>query len=60
MTLVNTTDDQGRFVGSWRWSWGGSYNAFALRSLDGVKAINVTLALHKSRFIEYTVKPTKE
>jgi hypothetical protein len=30
-----------------------------LRELEGVKSINVTLALHKSRFVEFTVKPTK-
>jgi len=52
-------DDQGRTIGNWRWSWGGNYNAFALRSLDGVKSVNVTLAFHKSRFVEFTVKPTK-
>jgi len=60
MTLVKVTDDQGRNVRNWRWSWGGNFNAFALRELEGVKSINVTLALHKSRFVEYTVKPTKE
>ncbi|MGD0251501.1 MAG: hypothetical protein ABSC01_02260 [Verrucomicrobiota bacterium] len=59
MTVVKATDDQGRIVRSWRWSWGGNFNAFALRELEGVKSINVTLALHKSRFVEFTVKPTK-
>lgn len=59
MTLAKVTDDLGRPVGNWRWSWGGNFNAYALRQLDGVKSINVTLALHKSRFLEFTVKPAK-
>jgi hypothetical protein len=59
MTLVNVTDDQGRKIRSWRWSWGGNFSAFALRELEDVKSINITLALHKSRFVEFTVKPTK-
>jgi len=60
MTVVKVTDDQGRAIGSWRWSWGGNYTAFALRELDGVKAISVTLALHKSRFVEFTAKPVRQ
>jgi len=60
MTLVNATDDQGRSISSWRMGWGGNFEAFALRDMSGVKSLNLTIALHKSRFVEFTVKPAVE
>jgi len=30
-----------------------------LRDLGGATNLNITIALHKSRFVEFTVKPEK-
>jgi len=32
---------------------------YQLRDIAGVTNINVTIALHKSRFVEFTAKPAK-
>ena len=64
MTLVKATDDQGNDLGSWTWGWNSnnrSYTySFAFPQLGNSKTIDFTIALHKSRFVDYTVKPTKE
>lgn len=63
MTLFKATDDQGHELGNWTWGWSSnnkSYTySFAFPQLGNSKAINFTIALHKSRFVEFTVKPTK-
>lgn len=60
LTLVKVTDDQGHDIQSWNWGWGGNDHRFGLRELGNAKTLNVTLALHKSRFVEFTAKPTKQ
>ncbi|MEI9959733.1 MAG: hypothetical protein WDM76_00995 [Limisphaerales bacterium] len=60
MTLLKATDDQGHDLQSWNWGWGGNYYGFAFRELNGTKAVNLTIALHQSRFVEFTAKPTKQ
>jgi hypothetical protein len=63
MTLVKITDDQTNDIGYW--DSGTSRNnkttnyRYQLRELYGVTNLNVTLALHKSRFVEFTAKPEK-
>jgi hypothetical protein len=54
------TDDQGRALQNRGSSWGGgNYQyQFAAPRYD-VKSLNVTIALHQSRFVEFTVKPQK-
>lgn len=59
MTLVSVTDDQGRTIQPMSWSWGGTEYRFGLRELGDAKTLNLTVALHKSRFVEFTVKPAK-
>jgi hypothetical protein len=59
MTIVKVTDDQGRDIQSWNWGWGGTYYTFGLRELNGARFLNLTIALHKSRFVEFVAKPMK-
>jgi ABC-type dipeptide/oligopeptide/nickel transport system permease subunit len=61
LTVVLATDDQGRDLWSFeRPPWAGHYSIEFARVHDDVKSLNLKLALHKSRFVEFTVKPTKQ
>jgi hypothetical protein len=58
LTVVDATDDQGREM----WSpfgvpWAGHYSLDLPNVHDDVKTLDLKLALHKSRFVEFTVKP---
>jgi hypothetical protein len=60
LTVVSATDDQGREL----WhpfgiSWAGHYSIEFARVHEDIKSVNLKLALHKSRFVEFTVKPEK-
>lgn len=59
MTLLKVTDDQDKPINYYNWGWGGGDYRFALRDFKDVKSINVTLALHKSRYVEFMAKPAK-
>lgn len=60
LTVLQATDDQGRDIdhpfGS---PWAGHYS-LDFPNIRDVKSLNLKLALHKSRFVEFTVKPTKQ
>jgi hypothetical protein len=61
LTLVKLTDDQGNDITHWDYGNnsgrnGGQYR-YGLQNVDGVTNINVTLALHKSHYVEFTAKP---
>ena len=60
LTVVSATDDQGREL----WHpfgvpWAGHYSIAFARVQDDIKSLTMTLALHKSRFVEFTVQPEK-
>ena len=58
LTVVSATDDQGRDLWSFEQpAWAGHYSIEFARVHDDIKSLNLTLALHKSRFVEFTVKP---
>ena len=63
MTLVSLTDDQTNSIN--HWDYGTSQNnkvttyRFGLQDISGLTNLNLTIALHKSRFVEFTVKPEK-
>jgi len=67
MTLVKLTDDQTNDVtyfdyGMMRNAAGANAATtyrYGLRDIDGITNLNLTLALHKSRFVEFTAKPEK-
>jgi hypothetical protein len=63
LTLVKVTDNQGgeiRSNGSGT-SGNGTSTIFSyqLQDIGGLTNINVTVALHRDRFVEFTVKPAK-
>jgi hypothetical protein len=59
VTVLQATDDQGRDLWSpFGVSWAGHYNIEIARVND-TKTLNLKLALHKSRFVEFTVKPAR-
>ena len=61
LTLLQATDEYGQEV----WTpfspggWAGHFNLEFPNARD-VKTLNLKLALHKSRFVEFTVKPTRQ
>jgi hypothetical protein len=58
MTLAKLTDEQGRDLQSWGPNGGGGNYVFELQDVRDAKALNITLVLQKSRFVEFTAKPT--
>ena len=61
LTVVAATDEQGRELWSFeKPPWAGHYSIAFARVHDDVKSLNLKLALHKSRFVEFTVTPTKQ
>lgn len=60
MTLVKVTNEQGQNIQNWNPSSSGSGYGFQLQNLRNAKFLNITLALHKSRFVEFTAKPAKQ
>jgi hypothetical protein len=60
LTVMAATDDQGRELWSFeKPPWAGHFSIEFARVHDDVKSLNLKLALHKSRFVEFTVKPEK-
>ena len=60
---IAMTDDQGATVEYWNngtWSDGKSTTyRYGLRDITGATNLNLAITLHKSRFVEFTVKPSK-
>jgi hypothetical protein len=63
LTLVKLTDDQSYDIGHSDYGTYRNNNVttyrFGLRDLAGATNLNLTIALHKSRFVEFTAKPEK-
>jgi len=55
---ILATDEQGREVQGWGPNGGGGNYTEQIQNLRA-KALTVTVALHKSRFVEFTVTPAK-
>ncbi len=60
LTLDKATDEQGREIQGFNPSWGGGNYGFQIQNMRNAKMLNLTIALHKSRFVEYTVKPSPQ
>ena len=58
MTVL-ATNERGRSLQSWgpNGGGGGAYVS-QFQDLGNAKSVNLTIAIHKSRFVEFTVKPT--
>ena len=60
MTLAKATGDSGRDLPNYNGgSSGGTDRQFQIQNMRNTQTMTVTLALVKSRFVEFTVKPTK-
>lgn len=59
LTLLKVTDERGREIKCSLWNWGVSAYNYALDNPGDAKSITVTLALHRSRYAEFIVKPEK-
>jgi len=61
LTLVKLTDNQTNDIASWNSGTMGDGRTttyrYGLRDLYGATNLNLTIALHKSRFVEFTAKP---
>jgi hypothetical protein len=60
VTVLKATDDQDRVLQNRGSSWGGGNYQYQYSNARNVKTLNLTLVLHKSRFVEFTVKPAKQ
>jgi hypothetical protein len=64
LTLSKLTDDQGVDVQNYNSGSSGNGTSmtygYQLQNIAGVTNLNLTLALHKSRFAEFTAKPAKQ
>jgi len=64
LTLVKLTDDQGLDIQNYNSGSSGNGTSitygYQLQNIAGVTNINLILALHKSRFVEFTAKPAKQ
>jgi len=56
---ILAADEQGRALQSWGPNGGGRNYISQIQNLRA-KTLNVTVAVHKSRFVEFTVNPTKQ
>jgi len=59
LTVVSATDDQGRDLESFGTPWATHLLIDFGNVHDDIKSLNLKLALHKSRFVEFTVQPEK-
>jgi hypothetical protein len=60
LRIVKAASDQGRDLQSYNGSsWGGNDRQFQMQNMRNTQTMTVTLALVKSRFVEFTVKPEK-
>ena len=59
LTVLQADDDQGRDLQSRGSSWGGGNYQYEYVNTRSAKALNLTFAIHKSRFVEFTAKPAK-
>lgn len=59
LTLLEATDEEGRPVASLGGApWAGHFS-LDFPNVREIKTLNLKLALHKSRFVEFTVNPAK-
>ena len=59
LTPLSVTDDQGRKLNNQGSSWGGGNYQYEFPEPRNIQSVNITIALHKSRFVEFTAKPAK-
>jgi hypothetical protein len=60
MTPLSATDDAGHELKNQGASWTSSSFHYEFGEARKVDSVNVTIALHKSRLVEFMIKPTKQ
>ena len=64
LTVAKMTNDHGDAIVAWDYGQNtvknGMLHRFGLPDLEGTTNLNVTLAFHKSHFVEFTVKPKRD
>ena len=61
LSLAAAADENGREIPFYSGnSWGGTSAQIQLRDVRNAKALNVTMAFHKSHSFQFTVKPTQQ
>ena len=63
MSLVNATDENGHKLETFGFGPNGNGSGnyvFQLPDVRKAKSLNLTIAVHQSRFVEFTVKPTTQ
>jgi len=60
MSLVSLTDEQGHALQCYGPNGGSGSESFQIMDLRKARTVNVTIAIQKSRFVEFMVKPTKQ
>jgi hypothetical protein len=63
MSLVEADNEQGRKIETYGFGPNGNGNGnyvFQLPDIRKATSLNLTIAVHPSRFVEFTVKPTKQ
>ena len=56
---ITATDEQGHELQSWGPNGGGGNYIVQFPDIRNAKSLKIAVALHKSRFVEFTVKPAK-
>ncbi len=56
---IMAVDERGHELQSWGPNGGGGSYTAQFPDIGNAKILNITVALHKSRFVEFTVKPEK-
>jgi hypothetical protein len=65
MTIVKLTDDQTNDINYWDAGWNGGGRRgggaaiyhYSLQDVNGASNLNLTIAVHKSHYLEFTAKP---
>ena len=59
ITILKLTDEQGHEIPYYDYVHSGGQYHYTLRGLGDSKSVNATIAIHRSRFVDFTVKPPK-
>jgi hypothetical protein len=59
LTVLKAADDQGRDLQNRGSSWGGGNYQYQYANARNIQTLNLTFAIHKSRYLDFTVKPAK-
>jgi len=59
ITILKLTDEQGHEIPSFNYGQSAGQYHYGLRGLGDAKTVNAVIAIHRSRFFDFTIKPPK-